>query len=145
MAGDSVSVTAVLFVIEIDDSVLAAVETAAKNGKIVQFNNLILQNVGNLMKVKFFNSKQWNNWDNWCWLQELLEEIICQGFLFSDLVIFIKLILQYYLITIIHEWNLNPSLFSGVICVDYTNLDLDNSHIFMLKSYYDNYKNTNTE
>lgn len=58
MAGDSVSVTAVLFVIEIDDSVLAAVETAAKNGKIVQFNNLILQNVGNLMKVKFFNSKQ---------------------------------------------------------------------------------------
>ena len=145
MAGDSVPFTAVLFVIVIDESVLAAVETAAKNGKIVQFINFILQNVGNLMKVKFFNSKQWNNWDDWCRLQELLEEIICQGFLFSDLVIFIKLILQYYLITIIHEWNLNPSLFSGVICVDYTNLDLDNSHIFMLKSYYDNYKNTNTE
>ena len=58
MAGDSVPFTAVLFVIVIEESVLAAVETAAKNGKIVQFINFTLQNVGNLMKVKFYNSKQ---------------------------------------------------------------------------------------
>ena len=49
MAGDSVSFTAVLIVIEIDDSVVDAVETTAKNAKCFQFINFIFKNVENLI------------------------------------------------------------------------------------------------